>query len=294
MQSKRVPTLLAIIIALLFLLLILLGVATMLGTSVNDFTDQIPAYRTRFFSQLNTFAIWISEYGITIDTNKLISYVDPDAALQLVGRTFKGFSNVLSQSFFILLTTIFIILEASSFPVKLKAILGENASMDNFNAFVANIKNYMALKTMTSFATGLIITLLLLMIGVEYALLWGLLAFLLNFIPTIGSIIAAIPAIILALVQIDLSWIDVVLTIISYVSVNITIGSIIEPRFLGKELGLSALVVFLSLIFWGWVLGPVGMLLSVPLTMTLKIALSANTNTRWLAIILGPEKPLKK
>lgn len=293
MQSRKIPMIVAVIIAVLFVLGLVIGLATLLGTSLNDFIDEIPSYRARFFRQLDQVAIWASQYGIDINTSKLNSYVDPNQALRLVGNTFTNLRNVLSQSFFILLITIFIIVEASSFPVKLRAIFGEQSSMSNFDAFISTIKNYMALKTMTSLATGLIITMLLLFIGVEYALLWGLLAFLLNFIPTIGSIIAAIPAIILAIVQIDLTWIDVILTLASYVAVNVTIGSIIEPRFLGKELGLSALVVFLSLIFWGWVLGPVGMLLSVPLTMTLKIALGANESTKWLAIILGPEVPHK-
>jgi len=276
MKSKGTPTLLAIIIGLLTLLAALLAIATLLGNSVNDFTNEIPAYRIRFFNQLDQFAAWVSQYGIDIDTSKLSSYVDPDSIFNLAKRTFAGFSGLLSQGFFIMLMTIFIIVEASSFPVKIKAILGESASMSNFDDFVNTIKNYMALKTLTSLATGLIITCILLFIGIEYAVLWGLLAFLLNFIPTIGSIIAAVPAVILAIVQVDLTWVDIILTLGAYIAVNVSIGSIIEPRFLGKELGLSALVVFMSLIFWGWVLGPVGMLLSVPLTMTLKIALNEN------------------
>lgn len=293
LQSKRVPMPIAIVIGLFVLIGAILAIATLLGSSINDFIDQIPIYRERFFGQINQLAVWLSQFGIQIDTSQLSSYVDPDQALRLVGTTFTNLSGMLSQSFFIILTTIFILVEASSFPVKLKAILEKEESMTNFNDFVITIKNYMALKTITSFATGLIITIILLFIGVEYALLWGLLAFLLNFIPTIGSIIAAVPAVILAFVQVDLTWIDVIFTLITYIAVNVTIGSIIEPRFLGRELGLSALVVFTSLIFWGWVLGPIGMLLSVPLTMTLKIALNANENTKWIATILGPEKPAK-
>lgn len=293
LQSKRVPMPLAIVIGLIVLISVIVAIASLLGSSINDFIAQIPIYRERFFGQINQVAVWLLQFNIKLDTSQLSSYVDPDQALRLVGSTFTNLSGMLSQSFFIILTTIFILVEASSFPVKLKAILEKEDSMANFNDFVHTIKNYMALKTITSFATGSIITVVLLFIGVEYALLWGLLAFLLNFIPTIGSIIAAVPAVILAFVQVDLTWVDVILTLATYVVVNVTIGSIIEPRFLGRELGLSALVVFTSLIFWGWVLGPIGMLLSVPLTMTLKIALNASDNTRWIATILGPEKPAK-
>ena len=106
---------------------------------------------------------------------------------------------------------------------------------------------------------------LLALIGVEFAGTWGLLAFFLNFIPAIGSIIAAIPAILWALVQLGLT--SALLTALAYLVVNIIIGNLLEPKFMGRKLGLSTLVVILSMIFWGWVLGPIGMVLSVPLTM---------------------------
>jgi predicted PurR-regulated permease PerM len=114
-----------------------------------------------------------------------------------------------------------------------------------------------------------------------------LIAFLLNFVPTIGSILAAIPAVLLALVQIDLQ--SALLVALGYLVVNTLVGSILEPKIMGYGLGLSTLVVFVSLVFWGWVLGPVGMFLSVPLTMSLKIALDTNPQTRPIAIMLGPE-----
>ena len=119
----------------------------------------------------------------------------------------------------------------------------------------------------------------------DFPLLWGLLAFLLNFVPNIGSVIAAVPPVILAYVQ--LGALPTSIVILGFSIINVFIGSFIEPKFLGKGLGLSSLVVFLSLVFWGWVLGPIGMLLSVPLTITAKLGLEANPNTRWVAILLG-------
>jgi predicted PurR-regulated permease PerM len=111
-------------------------------------------------------------------------------------------------------------------------------------------------------------------------------AFFLNYVPNIGSIIAAVPAVLLALVQLGLG--SALLVAAGYLVINIVIGSLLEPRFMGKGLGLSTLVVFLSLVFWGWVLGPVGMLLSVPLTITVKLALDSKQETRWLGVLLGP------
>jgi predicted PurR-regulated permease PerM len=141
------------------------------------------------------------------------------------------------------------------------------------------------LKTIFSLATGVAIWIWLAIIGVDFALLWGLVAFLLNYVPSIGSIIAAIPAILLALIQLGVG--PAVLAGLGYVVVNVVFGSILEPRFMGRGLGLSTLVVFLSLVFWGWILGPVGMVLSVPLTMIVKIAMESNEDTRWIAVMLG-------
>jgi predicted PurR-regulated permease PerM len=124
-------------------------------------------------------------------------------------------------------------------------------------------------------------------LGVDYVLLWALLAFLLNYIPNIGSIIAAIPAVLLALAQLGPAVAG--LTALGFVLTNTVMGNMVEPRFLGRGLGLSTLVVFLSLIFWGWLLGTVGMLLSVPLTMIVKIALEGNDDTRWIALLLASE-----
>ena len=132
----------------------------------------------------------------------------------------------------------------------------------------------------------MLIGLLLWLLSVPYPVLWGTLAFLLNYIPTIGSILAGIPAVLLSLVVGGPSlaaWVVVV-----YLVVNNLIGSFLEPRFMGSRLGLSPLIVLLSMIFWGWVLGPVGMFLSVPITMTLKIALEGTPETRGIAMLMGP------
>jgi len=143
----------------------------------------------------------------------------------------------------------------------------------------------LAIKAAISLLTGLIIFIWLWILGVDYAILWGLLAFLLNFIPTVGSFIAAVPAVLLALVQ--LGVLHAGLTLGGFVVVNLVMGNAIEPRWMGRGLNLSPLVVFVSLVLWGWVLGPVGMLLSIPLTIMIKIALENQPESRWIGIMLG-------
>ena len=146
----------------------------------------------------------------------------------------------------------------------------------------------MLIKTGTSFATGIFATVLLMILGVDYPLLWGFLTFLFNYVPTIGSIIAAVPPTLLALIQ--FGAVTSVLSASGYLAINIIIGSIIEPRMLGNGFGVSTLIVFLSLLFWGWVFGPVGMVLSVPLTMTIKIALSSSESSKWISHLMDVQK----
>ena len=196
---------------------------------------------------------------------------------------------MLTNSFLIILTVVFLLIEAAGFTQKFLTINKADSSSDGedfTHVFVDKLRSYMSMKTIISMATGIIIGVAMWLIGVDYPVLWGVLAFMLNFVPNIGSIIAAVPAVILTLVQ--LGFTSALLVAAVYVAVNILIGSIIEPKYMGKGLGLSTLVVFVSLVFWGWVLGPVGMLLSVPLTITVKLALDSKPETRWLGHLLGP------
>jgi predicted PurR-regulated permease PerM len=149
------------------------------------------------------------------------------------------------------------------------------------------VNHYTALKTVISIVTGVAAALWVWIMGVDFPIIWGVLAFLLNYVPNLGSIVAAIPPVLLGFVQ--YGWGTAFLVAAGYTVINLVVGNIIEPRFMGHGLGLSTLVVFLSLVFWGWLFGPVGMLLSVPLTMMVKIGLENKEDTRWMAILLGPE-----
>jgi AI-2 transport protein TqsA len=208
-------------------------------------------------------------------------------AMRMVPNVFSAFASALSNAFLIVLTVIFILLESAGFPAKLRAMSTDpDSSVEQFDTISENMKRYVAIKTTTSLATGVVVAIWLEIIGVDYPLLWGLLAFLLNFVPSIGSIIAAIPPVLLALVMAGPGTAGLVA--LGFGVVNVVIGSVIEPKYMGEGLGLSTLVVFLSLLFWGWVLGPVGMLLAVPLTMAVKIVLEGNEGTHAAAVLLGP------
>jgi len=287
LQQKGMPLLVALLIIIITILGAGFGLAALLGTSLEGFSRDLPSYQERLHGEVSGFVHWLRSRGVAISDQTFLSYLDPGSAMRLASGLLKGLGNTLTNAFLILLTVIFILLEASSFTGKLRAALGKpDHSLDQMYAVLDNIKRYMSIKTLTSALTGIIVAAGLGLIGVDFALLWGFFAFLLNFIPNIGSFIAAVPAVLITLLQLGIGGAVGVAGL--YLLVNVVIGSILEPRWMGNELGVSPLIVFLSLVFWGWVFGPVGMFLSVPLTISVQIALASSEDTRWLAILLGP------
>ncbi|RMH52074.1 MAG: AI-2E family transporter [Zetaproteobacteria bacterium] len=274
-------------VLILFLLLLVAGslLGLLLGSSVADFTRQLPHYQERLDAQRTGLSHWLSAHGLELGADSLKEALDPAAAMGMAGSLLTGLGKSLANLFLILLTTIFLLFEALALPEKWRR-MGEHApSSEAVHRFLERANRYLAVKTWISLLTGALVALLLLIVGVDYPLLWGVLAFLFNFVPNIGSIVAAVPPLLLAVVQ--LGGGAAVTVAVGYLTINTVVGNLIEPRFMGREVGLSPLVVFLSLVCWGWILGPVGMLLSVPLTMVVKLALESNPRWRWLATLLG-------
>jgi predicted PurR-regulated permease PerM len=288
LQQKKVPRAIALVIIILVFLSSIFLIGVLIGTSANDFLTKLPLYEQKLLSQTQLVIKWLVEHELIKPDFEISSAFNPGVILNLVGDAFNQVSNLFANGFLILLTVIFIMLEEVSLPAKIKKMVKDpEASISRIQSVTQNINKYIAIKTAISLVTGLLVYFMLLIIGVDYPLLWAVLAFALNFIPTIGSIIALIPPVLLTIIQFGFG--KALIVLIGYIVINTIMGNILEPKFMGKGLGLSTLVVFLSLIFWGWVLGPIGMLLSVPLTITIKIALDSSDETRWLAILLGPE-----
>ena len=230
-------------------------------------------------------------WDIPLDAALLTDAFPLGSLLTLAGGALRSLGSVLSNGFLIILTVIFILAEAASFHPKLVAVLNNpDRDLAHFGRITGTMNRYIAIKTSVSVLTGFLVTTFLWILNVDFPVLWGLVALLLNFIPTIGSIIACVPPVLLALVQLGPT--EALLVVAGFFAVNTIVGNVLEPRYMGRGLGLSALVVFLSLIFWGWLLGPVGMLLSVPLTISAKIALEVSPGTLWLARLLAPAQEL--
>ncbi len=290
MQRNRVPAILAALIIVTVIMLILAMVGAIVGNSIADFTAALPSYQARLDSIVDRVVRFLVEYVNGDESiQDLGDMIDPGWAMGLAATLLNGLKDLLTNVFLIFFTVVFILLEASTAQTKLEAAFGRRAaSLEGPRKFLVNLGRYLGIKTVVSMATGLCAGMLTWALGVDFPLLWAMLAFLLNYIPTIGSIIAAVPPVLLALVQLGPGAAGA--TALGFIGINIVFGNFLEPRLMGYGVGISPLIVFTGLIFWGWVLGPVGMLLSVPLTMTLKLALERDENTRWLAILIGSEK----
>lgn len=288
LESKRVPAVIAALLVVAGMVAILLGVGAIVGASIGGFSAELPGYQARIQTDVADLQSLLASRGIRGVDRVLLGYLNPGSVMNLTARLLAGVGAALSHILLVLLTVAFILFEASSFPRKLRAVLGHPQQLfPQFTRFFGDMVRYTLIKTLVSLATGLLIGVWLALLGVDFPVLWGFLAFLLNYVPNVGSMVAAVPAVLLALVELGAG--RALLAMAGYLAVNFILGNLIETRLMGQRLGLSTLVVLLSLIFWGSLLGPVGMLLCIPLTMTLKFACENNAETRWIAVLLGRE-----
>jgi len=289
LARKGVPAWLAILLVIFGVSLVVLVVVAITTASINEFIQNSDKYHVELKASDGRLITWL-EKEYPIQSSSFSTYIAESLSTGVVIRHIKtvltGLTGAFSNVFLVLLTVLFMLLEAAGFPRKLLALSNGNPrTLEKAEKIREAIVQYISLKTALSLLTGVLVGLWVMVLKIDFPILWGLMAFLLNYIPNVGSILAAIPAVILAFVQHGLS--TALVAAAGYVVINIVIGNVVEPRVMGKGLGLSTLVVFVSLVCWGWVLGLVGMLLSVPLTMIVKIVMEGFDETRWLAVLLG-------
>ncbi|MCH2108180.1 MAG: AI-2E family transporter [Polyangiaceae bacterium] len=289
LTQRKVPPLLAIPVVVLATLAGIGALIGLLVSSLNAFIQAAPAYQASLVEVLDNISLMFQDWGIELSQSRIMTLVQPSAAFQLAGQTISELAGFVSTTALVFLTTIFLLFEALVLPDKIRRALDDpHADMSQGLRVLGRIKAYVVVKTLTSLATGMMIWLILALMGIDFALLWGLVAFLMNFIPNIGSILAAVPAVTVALLQYGAG--SAVAVSLIFLVVNTLIGSILEPRIMGRRMNLSPLVVFVSLLFWGWMWGPMGMLLSVPLTMVIRIYLEGHERTRPFAVLMAGAK----
>ncbi|MFU9136561.1 AI-2E family transporter [Erwinia tasmaniensis] len=281
---------LAITLVTLAMLIIIALLVAMIAGSINDFSDIYPQIRSQMAQKLAILQHLAAPFHINLSTDRIIERLDPSSMMNLAGTLLSQFSGAMTGTVLLFMTVVFMLFEVHHLPYKLRfALVNPKIRIAGLHKALKGVTHYLALKTLLSLITGIAVWLVLLLLGIKFALLWAVVAFVLNFIPNIGPVIAGIPPLLQALLL--NTPLDAALVAALFTVIHMVLGNMLEPRIMGKGLGLSSLVVFLSLIFWGWLLGPIGMLLSVPLTCVCKILMETTPGGSKLAILLGNGRP---
>ncbi|MFV1995077.1 MAG: AI-2E family transporter, partial [Verrucomicrobiales bacterium] len=293
LKKCRVPWPLAVLLTVAIDVLIVGGIVYISSGFIPEFQAKVPEYISKLQERGLEAALWLEgRAGLTDAEEAYRNLFDWPAMVELVRQTevIQRLASLFSKTFFVLVVMIFILTESGRFAEKISDIRGSNGpDLRRFENASRDIQRYLGIKTLISAVTGTLAGVLTWSFGLDFFLLWGLVAFIFNYIPVVGSIFAAIPAVFIALVQFGpLTSLGVM---IGFLLINIILGNFIEPLLLGRRFGISTVVVILSVLFWGYVWGPVGMFLAVPLTMVVKVMLDNTEDFRWVSIAMGKAPP---
>ncbi len=289
--ARRWPTFLAVFLTMLVLAAVAAGFGLLFLGSVGELREVGPHYYAQMNERISYTVEWWQAKGIAILDWVPASWRQPETLAGLAGGTVKGLLHLFSQTMIVLLTLVFLLFEAVAVPRKIERLPKRwREPLSRFGAVSQELQRYLLIKTLMAALIAITVGLWLALLGVDFPVLCALIAFACHFIPNIGAILAAAPAMLFAFVQFDLVKVGAVG--VGYLVIGTLLGNLAEPALLGRRLGMSTLVVFLSLLFWGWLWGPVGMLLSVPLTVSIKILLERSASWGWVAVLLDTGESL--
>jgi AI-2 transport protein TqsA len=284
LRHRGLPTPLALLFMLVFVGAIFLGLFYTLGASIGRFTERLGYYASQLDGRLDDLDALLGRLGLSdVDLKEVVK---PGALADALGVVLSGIAGFLSDLFLILAIMLFLLAEGSSLMSRLRAGVPEdNPRVARLAVFGQNVVRQFGLRAVVNLVTGAGVTVLLLVLGVDFPLLWGILTFFLSFVPYIGLVLAVAPAVVLALAEFGLS--RAALVIVGVVVINVLAENVLSPMMMGRGLNLSPTVVFLSFILWAWVLGGPGAFLAVPITMFAIGMLETFPETRWLANLMG-------
>lgn len=293
LQRRGVRPSLALSATVVAVLIVVVACGLLVGSAVSGLLEALPTYHELLTVKIDRWLEIARQGGLTPDDwlgeepLDLTRWVE--LAGGLVGGTVRGVASFLSLLVMTLVAVMFMLGEALGLDGKLRRAFGERPEvLEHFAGITRSVQRYVGIKTVVSLAVGLLVTAWTALLGIEFPVVWGVVAFFMRFIPNFGAFLAAAPALLVALTL--HGWASALLVSLGYVVIGSVLGNIVEPALMGRRVGLSALVVLLSLVFWGWLWGPIGMILSVPVTVVLKISLEHTQQLRWLAVLLGPSE----
>lgn len=302
LRRHRVPAGLALGITMLVNLGALAGMVTVGVRLLISFWRDLPHYLRGLERYSNDAASWLEANGVAgakatvsglFDWNNLIGWATQQDVMGNLGAlgisTFGTLATFLASLIMVIIVMMFILMEAHGTQSRLQAVsLSGGPDLSGLMRSADDIQKYLGVKTLISALTGLMAGFWCWFFDLHYPLLWALLAFLFNYIPAVGSTAASVPAIVEALVQHGPG--TAIFVAIGYGGINFFLDNFVQPTMLGNRFGISPLVVILSVIFWGWLWGPLGMFLAVPLTMVLKVLLDNNAEFQWISVAMAKKK----
>jgi AI-2 transport protein TqsA len=294
LRSRGWPTGIALTAAMACILIAgVLFLVIVIG-SLQNLDQKLPVYEENLASLVTSIDETLLGWGVDVGSIDLGQVIKPDAIISMIGKLLSAVLNSFSSVLLMLMIIAFMLADATGFPAKVAAGARPGSTLPNaMSEFGKDIRSYLFLKGWISLLATIPITILYLALGTDFALLWGVVFFVFSFIPNIGYILSLIPPAFVTLLE--FGWERALLLIVINLIINTVIDNFIQPRFMGRGLGLSTLIVFLSLIFWGWVLGPMGALLSVPMTIMVKrLYLERYEETKFIAVLIGQEIQLDR
>lgn len=285
-MRRGAPAWLALVLTVVFTVVLVMGIVWLVGLSVQEFSESFPAYKQRFEEIERSLGSALTNLGVNVDNLAADQLIAPAKWLELAAGFSGGVVSGLSNWGLVLLTSIFFLVEATIMPAKLQNVAQISGTDPQRSLRLdQSIRRYMTLNGLFGLLVAVCDVILLAIIGVDFVILWGLLSFFMSFVPNIGFAISVIPPAAMALVQFGVP--QMMIVIVAYIAINFVVDSVIKPRFIQEDIGLSYAVAFLFLILWGWVLGPIGAILAVPIAMTVRAILESRKETRWLAYLMG-------
>jgi len=287
LKARKVPGWLAYTLVLLGVIAVGLILILFLAVSLTQLSAELPTYRGLIDDQLARLAQWLNELGIDGQDIRELEWFQPGRILQLLFSFISALLNTVSNTGFTLLIFIYMLASAANFSDRLRhGLASDQPMLVRFSQFASSISTYLLIKSWLGTLTALVQVILMVILGIDFAVLWGVFSFLFNFVPNVGFYISLIPPAFIALLT--LGWAKTLIFVIGYTLINNFFDIVVAPRYLGKGLDLSTLVTFLAVVFWAWILGPIGAFLALPLTVMVKtLVLEPFPETQLLAQLMS-------
>ncbi len=260
---------LAVIVTVLLILVVGSGLISILVVSLAGLIGKLPDYQARLTSLWNAVTAFFIERGIDFTSLLSLKEFDPSRVVAVAGKMLEAILQGLSHSLYVAIIMVFVLIELASLQYhNFRSKSGKTGFQNRVNQVVEDVGRYISITGLNGLINAVANYLLLLVLGVDFALTWAVISFFFNFIPNIGIVMAIIPPAVIALLE--FGPVRALFVVAGYIALNFICESVIKPRTMKARLNISPLATILSVIFWSWVLGAPGTILAVPLTITLQ------------------------